>query len=281
MNVSVGVIVHNEERNIGRLLDVLLKQKTQTVSITDILVISSESTDRTNSIVSGFSKKDKRIRFIEEPERTGKFNAVNIFLKESRNNTIFLISGDVIPEEDCVEKLCSVLTGDIGISAGSPVPVRHPGLVGGVADLQWRIHNRISLKTPKFGEAIAFKRVFERIGKTAVDEEFIGMLVKSYGLKSICVPDAVINNVGPRTLKDFIKQRRRIYAGHLGLGRGSGYSPPTMNNTRILKEALSVKDVGLILLLGAMIMEMVSRFFGMCDFLLKRDKHVVWDMIER
>jgi biofilm PGA synthesis N-glycosyltransferase PgaC len=56
IRVSIGICVYNEEKNIGRLLDKLLTQKTDLSDISEIYVVSSGSKDRTNEIVRTFAK---------------------------------------------------------------------------------------------------------------------------------------------------------------------------------------------------------------------------------
>ena len=51
--VSVGILAHNEEGNIGTLIDGFLKQKTGCCRITEVIVVSSGSTDGTDEIVKG------------------------------------------------------------------------------------------------------------------------------------------------------------------------------------------------------------------------------------
>jgi biofilm PGA synthesis N-glycosyltransferase PgaC len=280
MDVSVGVVAHNEEKTIRALLLALLGQRLRKINIREILVVSSGSTDRTNEIVRDCAKKRGMIRLLEEHDRRGKAAAINALLKEAESDVVVLVSGDVVPEPDAIERLCSALSGDVGISTGRPVPRETGGLLGRVTGLQWRIHHEISLKRPKFGEMIAFRRVFENIGRTAVDEEYIGMLIKRRGLGSAYVPSAVVINTGPRSVMDFIGQRRRIYAGHLGLKRMKGHVPPTLSNINVVRGYLSLGRIEIAPALAGFVLETVSRTLGFCDFLSGRED-VVWKMVKR
>jgi len=279
MKVSVGIMAHNEEKNINRTLNSVINQKLDRVRIDEIIVVSSGSTDKTNDIIRKFSRRDNKIKLIEEQERTGKANAINIFLGKSRNDNLVLISGDVVPEVGTVEVLCSRLVDTVGVVVGRPVPKNVSGILGGVVDLEWRIHHELSLNKPKLGEMIVFRKVFDQIGRTAVDEEFIGMLIERAGFRSMYVPDAIVNNTGPKTIKDFIKQRRRIYSGHLELSRLK-HNPVSLSNVSVLRGFKRLGgDVDIVI--TAFILESVSRFLGFCDFLLNKNKHAVWDMIRR
>jgi cellulose synthase/poly-beta-1,6-N-acetylglucosamine synthase-like glycosyltransferase len=281
MDVSIGVMAHNEERNIGRLLERLLEQETRKAVIKDIIVVSSGSTDGTNNIVRDFCKRDKRVRLIEEPRRRGKAHAINLFLMECGCDFAVLVSGDVLPGRDSVERLCSALVGDTGVSVGRIVPNESGGLMGGVINLQWRIHHEISRRRPKLGEMIAFRKAFGRIEETAVDEEFIGMLMGRLDLGSVYVPDAIIRNSGPRTVKDFIRQRRRIYAGHLSLAARMGYQSPTLRHRDVLRAFLSVKERGFLSSVVGFLLENLSRVLGYYDLFFRKEEHKVWEMVRR
>ena len=54
MDISVGIMAFNEEKNIGRLLKAILSQKLNQIKITEIIVVSDGSTDKTDEIVKNF-----------------------------------------------------------------------------------------------------------------------------------------------------------------------------------------------------------------------------------
>jgi biofilm PGA synthesis N-glycosyltransferase PgaC len=278
MEISVGVICHNEGGNIGKLLESILDQESA-IRIVEIMVVSSGSSDSTDEIVEAFSRKDRRIMLIKEPERLGKSSAINLFLSGSKSENVVLISGDVGLEAGVIQKLCSALSRGAGISVGRPVPEEGNGILRDIVKFQWDIHHKISVKKPKFGEVIAFKKVFDAIDETSVDEECIGMLVKKAGLGSEYVPDAIIKNRGPRKLKDFVKQRRRIYGGHLALKRRSNHSPLSMDNLAVLKTAASVNASPRVFA-ASLLLEGLSRILGLLDFMMRKE-HVIWDMVAR
>src|SRR3989344_7160699 len=91
--VSVGIAAYNEEHNIARLLNSVLTQKLRSVIISEILVISSGSTDNTNSIVKSYAdKKYNKIKLIRQSKRLGKASAVNLILTRAKKDIIVLVS---------------------------------------------------------------------------------------------------------------------------------------------------------------------------------------------
>ena len=284
ISISVGICAYNEEKNIGRLLRALLNQETNKIRIKEIIVISSGSTDRTNEIVREFTKLDQRIRLITQPKRMGKASAVNEFLKNAEGDVCVLESADTVPAKNALEKLCIPFRDKtVGLTGGRPIPTNdRNSFIGFAGHLIWELHHRISLKNPKFGEFIAFRNIIDRIPeKTAVDEAWIEALIKKKGYRVVYVPEAICYNTAPQNLRDFIKQRRRIYYGHLHLKKEMRYEVSTVNLKNIIDalKGMNLKPKEWIYLGGAVFLEGISRFLGFLDYLLKRD-HFIWDIAE-
>ena len=283
ISVSVGICAHNEEKNMKNILKALICQNTKKIKISEIIVISSGSTDRTNEIVANFSKLDNRIKLVIQPKREGKASAVNEFIRNANSKILVLESADTIPCKDTVERLCLPFYDEkVGMTGGRPIPVNDRfTFIGFAGHLVWELHHRISMISPKFGEIIAFRNVVREIPKyTAVDEAWIEAIIKKKGYKVVYVPKAIVYNKAPETIADFIKQRRRIYAGHLHLKKELGYSVSTMNVKEIIRV---IRDLNLtsrekFYLTGAIMFESFSRMLGLLDYYIFKKNHVVWDI---
>ena len=284
MDISVGIMAFNEEKNIGRLLKAILSQKLNQIKITEIIVVSDGSTDKTDEIVKNFAKKNKIIKLITRNKRRGKALAINSFIKTVSSKILVLESADTLPEKNCIDKLClPLLKRNIGICASHPILInKKNSFMGFTVNLLWSLHHKISLKSPKFGELIAFKNIIKSVPNTAVDEEYIAMLIQKKGLLAKYVPDSIVFNKGPTTARDFLRQRRRIYCGHLELKKKKNYEVPTINNFNILKNLivnLDIKSKNLIWTFWALMLEAYARLLGTIDFYSKK-KHIVWKIAE-
>jgi len=100
LKVSIGVMAYNEEKNIGRFLESLLGQKLKEVCLSEILIVSSGSQDKTNRIVKEFFQKDPRIHLIKQKKRLGKAPAVDLFLRQASESLVVLSSADLILGKD-------------------------------------------------------------------------------------------------------------------------------------------------------------------------------------
>src|SRR5213078_812963 len=208
----------NEEANIARTLQSVLEQTGPTVCIEEVIVVASGCTDRTVPIVSEMALKEPRIRLCVQEKREGKASAINLFLKKATSLVVVLIGADVIPEAFAIENLCAPFKDPkIGMVGGRPLPINDPEtFMGHAVHLLWRLHDRLARVHPKLGEVIAFRNVISGIPtNSAVDEISVQARISQLGYKLIYEPACVVYNKGPLTLHDFLKQRRRIHAGHL------------------------------------------------------------------
>ena len=281
---SVGIMAYNEEANIGQLIKAILEEEFKTYKLLELIVVASGCTDRTEEIVREWERKNPLVKLITQEKREGKASAINLFLQYAQGEVIILISADTIPQKGALEKLLKPLwEEDIGMTGGRPVPVNEPNnFMGFCVCFLWLLHHRIAMKSPKMGEAIAFKNAFLKIPiSSSVDEANIEPLIRGQGFKLRYVPDAVIHNKGPTDVSDFLRQRRRIFAGHLALKKEQGYIVSTMNIWRIISVLLPIiplNPVKLSWLLGLIFLEAYGRFLGFWDYYMKGKKHSIWEV---
>ncbi len=288
MRCSVGITAHNEEANIARLLDAMLTQQLDEVEITEIIVVASGCTDNTCDIVGDFEAREPRIKLLVQEEREGKVSAVNLFLKHAQEEICVLESGDTLPGEDSVESLVKMFRDpQVGMTGAHKVPVNVPDqVVGYLSHLRLTLEHSLCLEIPRLGEMIAFRKVFDEIPPdVAMDEAFVEALMIERGLQVRYAPDAMVYNMGPETFSDFVRQRRRNYAGHLHLKRKYGYRVSSLDNVRVVRLAFTEiwratsHTARLFYVLTALAaIEIYSRILGSYDYYVKGDRHVVWDM---
>ncbi len=285
---SVGVMAYNEERNIGRLLQGLTDQQLSFCRLDQVIVVASGCTDRTEEIVEAAARRDPRVRLVRQNRREGKARAINLYLKEALAggfDVCVLQSGDTLPEPGTLDALISpmALDASVGMVGAHVVPVNSDAtLLGGIVQTLWRLHHRLALVQPKAGEMVAFRNVVDRIPEdSAVDEVSIEAAVRARGLSLRYAPDAIVRNKGPETVADFIRQRRRIHAGHLAVVRGSGYAPSTMSLPRVARHFaadLWGHPSRLASCLGAAALEATGRALGSWDHYVARRSHAVWEI---
>jgi cellulose synthase/poly-beta-1,6-N-acetylglucosamine synthase-like glycosyltransferase len=281
---SVGIFAHNEAGNIIPLLEAIENQELRETEISEVIVVSSASTDGTDQLVSSFAETHKNVKLLTQAKREGKSSAINLFLANAQEDIAVIISADVIPAKQTIEKLVSAFRNpEIGATGGRPVPVNEENsYLGYIVHLLWRLHHRMALIYPKLGEMIAFRKVMDSIPKdSAVDEASIEAIIREKGLKLKYIPSAIINNKGAENLADHIKQRRRIQNGHLWLKAHQHYKVVSQDSGILLKvvlQELKEKPDTFFKLTGAILLEVFCRLLGSWDYYVQGKNPFTWEI---
>ncbi|MEK6916337.1 MAG: glycosyltransferase [Nanoarchaeota archaeon] len=284
MDISLGIITY-KDKNLGKLLISLKNQHLKETRIKEIIFICSKKDRKHINRLVQKQKISKTIILVED-KRRGKYSAVNLFLKKAKSKILVECSGDIILHENAIEELCMPFKDKkTGIIASNPIPqnldIKKP--LDYTIGLLWELHHNISLITPKFGELIAFRNLKFKLPKTTVDEEMIAHIIYSKGYKGVYAEKSIIYNKGPKIVRDYIKQRRRIYCGHLQLRKTHNYIVQTLNNTNIFSLVLKKElftNRKMFMSIYAVILEGISRLLGYLDFLFSKE-YSIWEIIDK
>ena len=109
--VSVVMAARNEEMNLPRVMDSLLKQSYKNL---EILVIDDESTDHTWDILKSYAEKDSRVRIFQsdsslERAHNGKVNALMQVMPHARGEYLYETDADTEHGVDAVAFAYSVM----------------------------------------------------------------------------------------------------------------------------------------------------------------------------
>jgi poly-beta-1,6-N-acetyl-D-glucosamine synthase len=281
---SVGIMAYNEEANIADAIGAILGQELTAGHIAELIVVASGCEDRTVPIVSDIVSRDPRVRLIEQKSREGKASAINLFIAAATSPVLLMVSADVLVEDGTIDALLRHFEDPgVGMVGGHPIPVNpETTFLGHAVHLQWRLHDRIAREAPKLGEIVAFRNVVPSIPTdTAVDEISIQAVVTQLGHRLVYEPQAIVYNRGPTTVRDFLRQRRRIHAGHLRIVEQQGYAASTMSSTRVVRALLSsgsfTRPRSLVWSIGTVGLEVAARTLGHYDVERRRPQHV-WEI---
>jgi biofilm PGA synthesis N-glycosyltransferase PgaC len=291
---TIAICAHNEEWNIRELLSNILEVQ-QIPADSEIITVCSGCTDRTPYVVRDFARRDPRVRLIEESKRLGKATAVNRILKEAKGEQIVLISADVVPRAGCVRGLIRAMADEkVGISCGKPEPIsRGRKLIRELVGTLWGFHNWQLEKLNHAGLLMHASEVFcmrngivKSIPKEMVnDDAFLAVAAKKEGYLIKYVPESEIKIYGPQTVTDYVRQRRRIIAGHYQVRVATGefsqyvlYSllVRPMLTLRTLVEYVSAKREITGLLVTPLV-ELVSNLLALLDSVRGRS-HTIWSI---
>ncbi len=274
-------MAYNEEENIAYAIESILNQRLGAAEVAELIVVASGCEDGTASIVAEIARSEPRVRLIEQERREGKASAINLFIAAARSSVLLMISADVLVKAGTLNALLDHFRDPgVGMVGGHPIPVNpETTFLGHAVHLQWRLHDLIARDAPKLGEIVAFRNVVPSIPlDTAVDEISIQALITQLGYSLVYEPDAVVYNRGPSTIRDFLRQRRRIYAGHLRIRDQQAYCAPTMSSRRVLRalhgSGSCTTPRTLLWSVGTVGLETAARALGHYDVARGRSQHV-------
>jgi hypothetical protein len=255
------------------------------MTVDEIIVMITGSSDDTELIVRAASMKDPRIRIVIEPEKIGKIHSVLHFLELAVNEICVIASSDVIADRTCFDNLYRPFLAGSNIGMTGPRVIPH--IVSGRSPLAtklhdelWEMHHRVNLKHAKLGEIVMVRNgfVIDAPCIAGCDEVMLESAVSVNGGSLSYVPEAVAHNFGPTEIADYIAHRRRIHAMHLVTRHELGYEAATVSPRHILVPLLRSlvrrpHKIGLILILVAI--ESKARFNARADA-RKGNGHLSW-----
>jgi hypothetical protein len=282
---SIGIMAHNEEANIANAIATILGKSYNVGHIIELIVVASGCTDRTTSIVADLARQYPCVRLIVQEGRLGKASAINLFIGAAQAPVLLMVSADVLVREDTIDALLRHFRDPaVGMVGGRPIPVNDEStFLGHAGHLIWRLHDRLARQSPKLGEIVAFRNVVPSVPlDTAVDEISIQALITQLGYRLVYEPAAIVYNHGPTTVSDFLRQRRRIYAGHLRIRQEQGYAASTMSVRRIGHALVGSRSFATPRTawwtICAMGLEAIARGLGYYDSMRRRPHHV-WETV--
>jgi biofilm PGA synthesis N-glycosyltransferase PgaC len=263
--VLVGICAYNEENNVACLLQNLILEQDLPKNCR-IVVVCSGCTDRTPRIVKEFEKRDARIEPMIEKIRKGKADALNkifVIARESAD-VLVLVNADTFPERGSITKLISRLeNSNAGAVFAQPVPFREiDGVCYRIVRVIWRLHHLVSLlREPKLsGELCAIRTPYlqKMPENVATDEPYFELAIRTQGYDTLYIPEAFIYIRCPTNVVDLLKQRKRIWAGHMQLQNETGVKVPTSSFRNIMQAIPALRPTEIFYALLGGFLEMIA-----------------------
>ncbi|MGD0549029.1 MAG: glycosyltransferase [Candidatus Bathyarchaeia archaeon] len=296
MNLTIGVCAYNEERKIKTLLGDILDQKDLPQGAR-VVVVASGCTDNTVSIVRDIANSNPKVELIEEKNRAGKTNAINIILANCLVELLVLVSADIrLPKDSIGEILEAISDERVAVVGGLPVVENSEnGTVAKSAAIIWRVMRQTMTELGStgelpfvMGELYCFRTsLLERIPSQVVnDDAYIATLARDKGLKVVHAANANFVLKVPSSIPDYIAQRRRVTYGHLliktQMGRFANVEGIALDHTLILARAMireaTSHPMSVVRAMFLLELEVVVRLLAWLD-LREGRQHATWSRI--
>ena len=159
LSVTIGIPAYNEAANISDLLQSLLLQKQKGFVVSEIIVNSDASTDKTVTIVKNLQKKYPIITVISNKNRRGKYFRVNQLLHRCTGDILILLDADIIPVGDeFISKLVEAIVSDprAKMIAAHNILLCPRSFIGKAICANFTLWDIIRLSIPKYDHAANF-----------------------------------------------------------------------------------------------------------------------------
>lgn len=274
--VTVGIMAYNEQDSIEAVIAGYLAQRCGVTHLAEIVVIASGCTDSTVERAERAAGVSGRVRVLAQPTRDGKLAAVRSFLATAGTDVVVISGADTLPAPDLLEAMGARLVADLGVGMVGGRIVPTAGLVSFAQRLHevlWALHHQVALRSPKLGEIVALRRSFVSVGDlshgVSCDEVALEAAVIASGGTLAYEPSAVVGNRGPRALREYLYQRRRIRCQHLDARARLGYRPSTAS-TRLAATAvlahLCRRPQDVVAVTGAVVVEALACVLARRDY---------------
>lgn len=189
----------------------------------EIIVVESGSTDNTYSTLSKYTSQGT-IKLIKQRRRLGKASAINLGLKECKDDIVVLTDADARLERETVRELVKNFADQsAGAAVGNLTIISGKSMASKMNHLFYRIfRQRLRTWESAFdsasfwsGELCAFRKcLLERLDEDIInDDRYILLKIRSKGYRCICEPSSHVYERDAESVLGQIMHKRRTTAG--------------------------------------------------------------------
>ena len=231
-NVSIIVSARNEEKNIGNLIDSLLKQDYDSSKI-EILIANDRSSDNTEKILNVYSKQNINIKLLNISETpfgwANKKWALNQLIDLSKSDIILQIDADCIPTKLWVKTMINYFYNDrVGFVAGCSPLIHKDKFLNNLFQMESLVQEAVNagailnnMVLSCTGRNIAFRKKYFDLIEGYVGNEHIpsgddDLLLQKMAIETDCIirysinKNSLVDSYAPYKFSDFINQRLRF-----------------------------------------------------------------------
>jgi hypothetical protein len=300
VGLTGGIVANNERDGIHRSIDSLLGQSLpEGASWSKVVVVVSGSTDGTAEVVRALASADPRIEVVIQPTREGKSSALAEVFRRASGEYLVLLNGDAEAAPGAVGTLLDSSPGPDERFAvmGRPLPPKAvPGTFAAAVELMWSIHHAVhaALLSDGTGNHLSDEllllpvRHLPPLGAGIInDGSFVGGWLATHQGALRYAPGAVAAIETPATLREHVRQRRRIRFGHTQIQQSLSVTPVTITRYALRAPRRAVRLVagesrapgGVFALATLLLAEVVAASLALVDARSSAKDHVRWNPI--
>ncbi len=221
--VTVGIPVYNEENNIAQLIKSVIQQKAVLYELERIIVLSDNSTDKTNELVHNLENKYSKVSLVAYSDRKGKCHRLNQLFQMNESEVLIAFDGDIaLARPDVIEQIALCFDdNDVVLVGVNDIPVESNGFQHKIINAWYAVWNyvRINYRNGQniyniHGNALVLRKSFAKTitypENHTADQEYLYLAAKQQNKKFVFAKKAIIYFHSPDTIKDFYFQTTRF-----------------------------------------------------------------------
>jgi glycosyltransferase involved in cell wall biosynthesis len=222
--LSIGIPAHNEEKNIGKLIEQIFKQKRNNYVLQEVKIVCDGCTDSTAEIASSYSKKHKIVKLVNDGKRLGKSSRITSIYNLTTSDIVISIDADITLANNFVLDSianCFQKGINVGLVGCNDIPQKPNGFFESIV-VSWINHwQKMTRPINKYknvhnchGCILGISRKYARKLKIpstiSADDTYIFYKAISLGFEFIYCPDAKVYFKAPKNYDDFVSQSVRF-----------------------------------------------------------------------
>jgi cellulose synthase/poly-beta-1,6-N-acetylglucosamine synthase-like glycosyltransferase len=215
--VTILIAAYNEEESIAKTIENKLTLNYPKDRL-EIIVISDDSTDRTDEIVRRYSARS--VRLLRQEPRNGKTSALNMAVQEAKGEILVFSDANSIYDSDAVRHLIS-LFGDtrVGYVTGKMIYTNPDGtIVGDGCSAYMKYENFLRKHETKLGSIVGVdggidavrKSLYEPMRADQLPDFILPLKVIEKGYRVVYEPDAILKEESLNSTQDEYRMRVRV-----------------------------------------------------------------------
>lgn len=226
IRITIGIPTYNEGDNIYTFFELLVEQIDQLLYEFEFeIIIVDDSTDNTPSILDKvrLTYSNLSIQVIHNNIRMGAAHAWDTILQKAIGKIIVLLDADIKLEKDCIKKLITSITGEVGLCASNTLPqsnsiTRYSRAASFIAYWLRSVRLRGLSQYTTMGRALSLEgkvaKEFRIPNDIIAIDLYLQCLVMQAGKLVTYNDEAVVYFIPPSSKNDFYSQIIRAIRGH-------------------------------------------------------------------
>ena len=217
--ITILIPAFNEEKVIG---DTIRNKLTQhyPATLIEIIVISDESEDNTDSIVNAIAAEDSRVKLIRQTPRQGKTAGLNLAMQQATGDIIVFSDANSHYNNDAIANLVACFSDlEVGYVTGKMIYVNDDGsVVGDGCSAYMKYENHIRALESQIGSVVGVdggvdairKELYQPMNADQLPDFVLPLKVVTQGKRVIYCETALLNEDALSSSQSEFRMRVRV-----------------------------------------------------------------------